>query len=161
VQAVVEACEARGVPLPEPEVEPALDEYPALSILKRAAEGPVTGSTVREAIGLVMRRYVRGELAYDDVETFARFRERVGGFLDRVHRECGRGQIIAAFTSGGPVAAAIGQILDLTSEKVLELTWTIRNCGITELLFRPDRDFSLATFNGHPHLDESRLLTFR
>lgn len=66
---------------------------------------------------------------------------------------------IAAFSSGGPVAAAMGFALNLDDEKTLELSWGVRNAAYTEFLFSPGR-FSLMTFNAAPHLTDSQLLTF-
>jgi broad specificity phosphatase PhoE len=160
---------AAGLALPEPELVDALDEYPALEIFKRAmgegtVAGPKSGSEgsfdfEQTFVGL-MRRYAAGEIAYEDVESFSRFRERVARLLEQVTVQADRGHTIAAFTSGGPVAAALGHVLDLTDERVLELSWTPRNTSITELVFRPGR-LSLSAFNRHPHLDEQRLVTVR
>ncbi|MCP4247678.1 MAG: histidine phosphatase family protein, partial [bacterium] len=64
-----------------------------------------------------------------------------------------------AFTSGGATAAAVGLALGLDDEKVLELSWRVRNGSLTELLFSGDR-LTLDTFNATPHLREKRLVTY-
>lgn len=167
-QQTLEEVAAAGLALPEPELAEALDEYPALEIFKRAMgdgseeKREKSGSTFdfeQIFVGL-MRRYVAGEIAYEDVESFSQFRERVARLLKQITVQADRGHIVAAFTSGGPVAAALGHALDLADQKVLELSWIARNTAVTELVFSPGR-LSLSAFNRHPHLDEERLLTVR
>ena len=48
----------------------------------------------------------------------------------------------------------------LADQKILELSWSVRNSSISECRFTASR-FSLATLNTHPHLDEDRLITYR
>ena len=71
----------------------------------------------------------------------------------------GSNQRVAAFTSGGPVAVAMGLALNLNDEKTLELSWMVRNAAVSEFLFSRGR-FSLMTFNTVPHLTSPQLLTF-
>ena len=71
----------------------------------------------------------------------------------------GRKKKVAAFSSGGPVAAAMGAALNLDDEKTLELSWVVRNAAYAEFLFSSGR-FSLMTFNAVPHLTDPHSLTF-
>ena len=73
----------------------------------------------------------------------------------------GRGRNLVAFTSGGAVAAAVGLALGLADEKVIEISWRVRNAAVTELLFSPANGrepagsglrWTLHTFNTTPHL---------
>jgi len=149
----------RSLELPEARIEPDLDEYPAGEIFKRAVQGGLARvedpSTFERMFTRIMGRYVAGEIDYEGVETFSAFRARVGGALERITAEGARGQIVAAFTSGGPVAAALGLVLGLTDEKVLELSWTVRNTALCELRFGPGR-LSLVAFNLHSHLGDDQ-----
>lgn len=175
----LEEVEAAGLALPPPENTEALDEYPAVEIFRRAmgegtearlkSEGGSFNSSSSRPSGSrnfeqifvgLMRRYVAGEIAYEDVETFSQFRGRVGRLLEQTMAEAGRGCTLVSFTSGGPVAAALGHALDLSDERVLELSWVARNTSLTEIVFSRGR-ISLSAFNRHPHLDEERLLTVR
>ena len=61
------------------------------------------------------------------------------------------GRTVVAFTSAGPVAAAVGKALDLDDETVLRLSWTVLNGSVSEFLFSGDR-FSLHSFNSQLHL---------
>ncbi|PKN56775.1 MAG: hypothetical protein CVU56_14420 [Deltaproteobacteria bacterium HGW-Deltaproteobacteria-14] len=109
----------------------------------------------------VARRWVRGELDVPDVTPFPAFRRDVDGALDRILGAASDGETTLAFTSGGVVAAAMGRALGLDDEKVLELSWIVRNAAFTELLYSPSR-MTLFGFNAIPHLDaEPGLVTLR
>ena len=106
------------------------------------------------------RQWIRDDLETPpDLESWAAFRARVESGLDRMVDGGGKGQKIAAFTSGGATAAAVGTVLGIDDEKVLELSWRVRNGSVTEMLFS-NRRLSLNTFNTTPHLREKRLLTY-
>ncbi len=111
-----------------------------------------------EIYKLGTRRWISGTLETPPgLESWADFRARVESGVSRISGG-GRGQRVAAFTSGGATAAAVGLALGLADETVLELSWRIRNGSLTELLFSGDR-LALNTFNTTPHLREQRLLT--
>mgnify|MGYP000694346195 FL=1 len=55
-------------------------------------------------------------------------------------------------SSGGPIATAIGHVLGLGAEAVIELNLHIRNSALSEFKVGPQRH-SLITFNTLPHLD--------
>ncbi len=104
------------------------------------------------------RRWIGGILKTPPgLESWADFRARVESGVGRISSG-GRGRRVAAFTSGGATAAAVGLALGLDDEKVLELSWRIRNGSLTELLFSGGR-LALNTFNTTPHLRQERLLT--
>ena len=107
----------------------------------------------------VTRMWVRRELHLPDLEAWHEFRGRVQQGLVKMTEAAGSKKKIAAFSSGGPVAAAMGFALNLDDEKTLELSWVVRNAAFTEFLFSRGR-FSLVTFNAVPHLATPDLLTF-
>lgn len=86
------------------------------------------------------------------------FRGRVEGGLARIREATGPGETVAAFTSGGPVGAAVGAALDLSDEAVLELSFVVQNAACTEFLFSGER-FSLNAFNTLPRLYGTELVT--
>lgn len=108
----------------------------------------------------ITRRWARGELATPaGLESWADFRARVHRGLRRIldgmpHRD----QTVAVFTSGGPVATSTGLALDLPDEKVIELSWRVRNAAYADLVVN-DEGLSVDCFNAWPHLGESRLVT--
>lgn len=172
--AVAAVYQAAGVTLPPPRVMDAFDEHAGPGVVKRtlAEEAAAAGRELPSAAALadaeqlkvyfrryqtLTRQWVRGELAATDVESFQTFRQRTGAGLTAL-TEDGQGQQIAVFTSGGPVAAVAGHSLGLADERVLELSWTVRNAGFAECRFRPDA-VSLVSFNGLPHLTDAALHT--
>ena len=55
-------------------------------------------------------------------------------------------------SSGGPISTAMGLVLGLSPEAVVDLNLRIRNSAVTEFHASPKRH-SLLTFNTLPHLD--------
>ena len=103
-------------------------------------------------------RWARGELALPStgpeepaLEDWSVFRRRAELAVEKLVDGDGSGRTVAAFTSAGPVAVAVGRALGLDDEAVLSLSWTVRNCAVSEFLFSGDR-FSLHSFNSQLHL---------
>ena len=98
--------------------------------------------------------WINGEL--DDAlpqshESWPKFRSRFKAALNHVLENCGSGENLCVFTSGGPVAAAVGEALNLSDEKTLELGWQVKNSSVTEFLYSRGR-FSMVSFNELPHI---------
>jgi broad specificity phosphatase PhoE len=176
-EAAARVLASRGTGLPTPAVVPELDEHDGISlvfkllptlaaedanlraIMEETARGrqPST-SDMLEAFKRLTRRWVRGEIAHDEVEPWGAFRARVGRALERI-AEIGRGKTALVVTSAGAVASAVAEALGVEDdEKVLDLSWAAYNASMTELAFAGGR-WGLRTFNATPHLRESRLVT--
>jgi broad specificity phosphatase PhoE len=165
---VAAAYRDRGLAWPEAEPLAALDEHSGPELFDHYRERLLPESA--GAAGRDLRRYLRayqdatrqwatGTLATPDhLESWPAFRRRVEDGLGEIAGGGGRGDRVAAFTSGGAVAAAVGLALGIGDEKVIELSWRVKNAAVTELLFS-DRGFALHAFNTTPHL-EPRLLTY-
>ncbi|MBK7974598.1 MAG: histidine phosphatase family protein [Deltaproteobacteria bacterium] len=110
----------------------------------------------------VTRMWARGELDHvlDGVETWGEFRERVAGGIRTMTAGAAKGARVAAFTSGGAVSVAAGFALGIGDERVIELSWLVRNTSITELAFSTRR-VTLAAFNSTPHLVDPATVTVR
>ena len=178
LEAVAAVYRERGLNWPEPIKLPALDEHSGQDVLTRSLPDLMQRDPViremreqlrkdsvtvqRDYLRLyqkVTRLWVRRELHLPELEAWHVFRERVNQGLAKMTKAAGSKKRIAAFSSGGPVAAAMGFALNLDDEKTLELSWVVRNAACSEFLFSRDR-FSLVTFNAVPHLTDSQLLTF-
>jgi len=176
--AVAAVYREQGRPWPAPVTLPELDEHAGPEVLSRSLPAlmqrdPViremraqlrkdSATVQRDYLRLfqkVTRLWVRRELHLPELEAWHEFRERVHRGLVKMTEVAGSNRKIAAFTSAGPLAAALGRALDLEDEKTLELSWVIRNAACSEFLFSPRR-FSLVTFNAVPHLKDPDLLTF-
>lgn len=167
-----------GLNWPEAVVLPELDEHFGYDVLTRSLPGLMKSDPAiremkeklskdsdtlqRDYLRLfqkVTRLWVLGELDLSDLEAWHEFRGRVQRGLVKITEAAGSKKKVAAFTSGGPVAAAMGFALNLDDEKTLELSWMVRNAAYAEFLFSHGR-FSSVTFNALPHLTDPHLLTF-
>lgn len=101
----------------------------------------------------ITRQWLQKNTAFDTAafESWEAFRNRVSTGLSRLQQESNQGDTIAVFTSGGPVAAALGVALGLKEEKILEMSWIVQNTSVSEFLFTKER-FSLKSFNLVAHL---------
>jgi hypothetical protein len=173
----VRALAAHGKQLPEPTVLSELDEHEGLTLvfkllpslaagdetLRGIVEATVRGGSpspddVLAAFKRITRRWARGEVDHDEVESWAAFRRRVAAAMARV-AALGRGKTALVFTSAGVVAAAVAESLGMASgEKVMELSWSLYNGSVSELDFAGDR-WGVRTFNTTPHLRDKRLVT--
>jgi broad specificity phosphatase PhoE len=177
LEAISRALSARGRQLPAEAVVPELDEHDGISLvfkllpmlamddpkLRSIVEATARGeqpatADILDAFKRVTRRWVRGEIGHDDVESWAAFRTRVGRALERI-ASIGKGKKALVITSAGAVASAVGEVLGVRDdEKVLDLSWAAYNASMTELAFASGR-WGLRTFNATPHLREPRLVT--
>ena len=168
----------RGLAWPKPEELPELDEHFGYDVLTRSLpelmqRDPVlremkakwrkdSDTAQHDYLRLfqkVTRMWVRRELNPPDLEAWHEFRGRVQRGLAKITEGAGSKKKVAAFSSGGPVAAAMGFALNLDDEKTLELSWVVRNAAYNEFLFSRGR-FSQVSFNAVPHLTDPHLVTF-
>ncbi len=177
LDAVMQVFRHRGLDLPDPIPLPELDEhhgpevithhrdrlYQQAGISDPDKEGVDRKEKIRRYLLIYQqgtRLWVRGELETPQgLETWAAFRSRIASGTGKILDAGTPGQRAAAFTSGGATAAAVGHALGLGDERILELSWRVRNAALTELLFS-SRGLSLDSFNSTPHIREERLLTF-
>jgi broad specificity phosphatase PhoE len=140
----------------EPEALPALDEYDPEAIIAAVHPGPVAMPATPEAVRQHFRLLRDGLLAWmhgrsqpAGMPSYAAFAERVGGALARARERPDDDVLIVS--SGGPISIAVGLVLGLAPEAVVELNLRIRNSALTEFVATP-RCHSLLSFNALPHL---------
>ncbi len=174
---VVETCGN----LPEPRMVPDFDEMHAEELLRsklpeltlkheslRALISDLSGVGDRAAalkgfqrvFEQVMGMWIRGEIDAPEIESWQAFCARVAAGLGNLREADQRGRRIAAFTSGGTIAAAMKTALDLSDEKMLDLAGVVHNASITELAFTRTRLTPLS-FNALPHITDRALVTSR
>ncbi|RMG23852.1 MAG: hypothetical protein D6730_13655 [Bacteroidetes bacterium] len=109
----------------------------------------------------ITQLWARGELKEADerFESWQAFRQRVEQGMRKVLQANQGGKTVAIFTSGGPVAAAVGFALGLRHEQVMELSWAVQNTATSEFLFSGDQ-ISLQNFNVLTHLPKAEMKTF-
>jgi broad specificity phosphatase PhoE len=108
----------------------------------------------------VINKWVRAEIYPKDVESWQEFKARVNSGLDNFLNQGKRGETVAIFTSGGPIAIAMQSALQLSDESALGASWMSQNCSWSEFLYGADR-FTLSTFNSRPHWADPAMLTYR
>ena len=166
-----------GLPWPEAVSLPELDEYAGLEVFRASlpqltesgfdaatltagfSHRPAASSTeLLKKFQDTMVLWVSGELTVPGVETWREFRSRARRGLEKMVEGTAHGLRILAFTSTGPVAAAVDRAFDLDDERMLEVSWQLRNTAVSEFIFSNPR-FSLSTFNALPHLIAPGLIT--
>ncbi|BDX07369.1 histidine phosphatase family protein [Planctobacterium marinum] len=99
----------------------------------------------------------QSELHNDDYpETWSQFKSRVKNALQTALAQCDNSQQLVVFTSGGPISAIAQRLLNLPDAQMLNLNWTLANCGITKVVKTPNRVI-LSTLNEHSHFETSAL----
>jgi broad specificity phosphatase PhoE len=114
------------------------------------------------ALSTVMDLWLSGATGLSG-ESWRDFQDRVRCGLETVISNSGRTDLVAIFTSGGVIAAAICQVLALSPRATLNLQWRIPNSAVTELRFGRS-GLSLVGFNMIAHLrlaGDEALLTYR
>jgi broad specificity phosphatase PhoE len=178
---VSEAYRNEGVPVPALRVLPEFDEYHGEAVLEKSlpelletdprirelhsahhASGDSGGrhAAFQRLFEAVISKWACGLICPDGVEPWSDFCSRVNAGLMSFLSSCGRGERVAIFTSGGPIAVAMQRALRLSTESTLQLSWMSRNSSWSEFLYSDNR-FTLSSFNAHGHIDDPAMLTYR
>jgi broad specificity phosphatase PhoE len=181
VKLVSEAYTTAGERFPEALVLPEFDEYQGETVLKcvlpellennhriRELHDTFQGSpdsarqraSFQRLFETVIGMWVSEAIHPDGVETWREFCARVNSGLARFLSAGGRGERVAIFTSGGPIAVAMQRALQLSPENTLGVSWMSRNTSWSEFLFDAER-LTLSGFNFHAHIDDPAMITYR
>ena len=140
------------------QVQPELDEYDSHALIRsvhdgelptvtNAAEARVHFQLLREGLA----RWMNGQTHPQGMLRYAAFVAGIDATLAHV-RERHAGGTALIVSSGGPISMAIGHVLGLQPDNVIELNLHLRNSALCELRMTPKR-LHLVTFNTLPHLD--------
>jgi len=135
-------------------------EPDALSILRNAAEHPAQFQRLFERI---VALWLEGAEGTEPTEPWGSFLSRTALALETALEQAGPGENVAVFTSGGVITALLHRYTGLAASEAFRLNWQIYNSSITHLRFH-GTDVTLASFNGHAHLQLARipeLITWR
>jgi len=178
---VSDACRKAGIPFPESLVLPEFDEFQGEAVLEMSlprllendkgirdlhfAFQSLSSATERRAtfqklFQAVIGKWVNGTICPPGVETWLEFCSRVNSGLTKFLSNGSRGERIAIFTSGGPIAVAMRRALRLSSESTLNVSWMSRNSSWSEFIYSGER-FTLSSFNCHPHIEDATMLSYR
>lgn len=156
-------------PLPDPRRQPALDEHHGPQVARWLQGKPIrldgplkllddddakVDQVLKAYIGF-MRDWVAAVHPSGDFESWRAFRQRVGDGL-RDHLADPRATL--AFTSGGVLAAMVGEALGLDDAAVLDLSLQVANCAWSEWWIESG-SARLVSFNVTPEFPEADWLT--
>ena len=139
---------------------PGLNEYDSLALIRaihsERLPRPDTPERYRQHFRLLcdaLAQWMAGVISPQGMPSWQEFSDGVHGALERVRREhAGPEQNVLLVSSGGPIAAVVGQVLGTSPEVAIALNMRIRNSAVTEFSISPKR-LMLQTFNGLAHLD--------
>jgi len=149
-------CQGLGQSLPALE-RPALNEYDSLALIEAIHPQPLarpdTPELYRHHFRLLrqaLQAWIAGQIAPRGMPPFEQWRSGIQAALDHV-RQAHQGAVLLV-SSGGPIATAVGQVIEASPTSWIELNLRIRNASVTQFEFNPKRH-SLLTYNTLPHFD--------
>jgi broad specificity phosphatase PhoE len=136
---------------------PALNEYDSHALIAAVHPQPLarpdTPELYRQHFRLLrqaLQAWIAGQISPRGMPSFEHWRAGIQAALDHV-RQAHQGAVLLV-SSGGPIATAVGQVIDASPTSWIELNLRIRNASVTQFEFNPKRH-ALLTYNTLPHLD--------
>lgn len=161
------AIEATLGAQPQAAARPGLNEYDSEAVIHAVHEGPLAAPTTADDARAHFRRLREGLQAWMagraqpvGMPTHADFVAGVAAVLDEVRARHAEQRVLVV-SSGGPIAHAVGRVLGLGHEAVIDLNMHLRNSALCEIRVTPRRH-TLVSFNTLPHLaapDDAHWLT--
>lgn len=157
-QTLAGIVEGLGGEAPEPQALPQLNEYDSAALIHSVHPAPLpapaTPELYRQHFRLLcdaLAQWMGGTISPAGMPEWEQFRGGVRGVLDLVRQRHAGGDVLLV-SSGGPISAAIGEVLSTPPEVTIALNMRIRNSAVTEFSVSPKR-LMLQTFNSLAHLD--------
>ena len=145
-------------PLPEPLLLPGLNEYDSQALIRAIHPArlprPDTPELFKQHFRLLcdaLAQWMAGTISPAGMPSWNDFSGGVRAVLEQVRRQHAGGNVLLV-SSGGSIAAAVGEVLSTPPEVTIALNMRIRNSAVTEFSVSPKR-LMLQTFNTLPHLD--------
>ena len=136
---------------------PGLNEYNSEAVIAAVHPQPLdrtrTPENYRHHFRLLrngLMQWMLGHVQPEGLPSWQVFTQQVVEVLDQI-RQTGHEHVLLV-SSGGPIACAVGHILQTPPEATIELNMRLRNSAVTEFTFTPKR-YALQTFNTVNHLD--------
>jgi broad specificity phosphatase PhoE len=134
-----------------------LNEYDSEAVIRAVHPGPLAAPATPEHARQHFRLLREGLAAWmaarvqpAGLPPHAEFLAGVVDALDHVRRQHADGRVLIV-SSGGPISHAVGHVLGLAGESVIELNLQLRNSAVCEFRVSPKRH-TLISFNALPHL---------
>jgi broad specificity phosphatase PhoE len=169
LQAISEAYAERGLSLPEPAIDPALNEFDHRAVfgsfMQANPEHPAVLATAggtqggpREIFALLhaaISAWIENRLG-PSVEPWGEFRKRVRNARPSLMERAAAG-VTLLVSSGGVISQLALAALDAPDLRAVELNLSLRNSAISEFHALAG-DLRLGSWNGLPHLAEAKEL---
>ena len=97
-------------------------------------------------------RWMSGDHDNDYVESWSDYSGRVHQALKSTIQMTNTHKNIAVFTSGGPISLVSQHLLGVPAENIMQMNWTLMNCGVTKVVTTGSRTF-IASLNEHTHFE--------
>ncbi|MFT6408972.1 MAG: broad specificity phosphatase PhoE [Arenicella sp.] len=150
----------------QPTFDEGWNEYDHQDILRQYRPEFVTSKSMMEYIGQqadpkkafeadfngAIDRWIAGENDHDYVESWTSFTRRVHQALKTTLASNADKKSIAVFTSGGPISLVTQHLLGVSEEKIMQMNWTLLNCGVSKVVATGSRLF-VASLNEHTHFE--------
>lgn len=137
---------------------PGLNEYDSHALIAAIHPQPLgkadTPELYRQHFRILcdaLAQWMAGVISPQGMPSWNEFAAGVRAALDHV-RHHHAGQNVLLVSSGGPISAAVGEVLGTAPEVTIALNMRIRNSAVTEFSVSPKR-LMLQTFNTLPHLN--------
>ncbi len=99
-----------------------------------------------------INRWMAGQDDQDYVESWSEFTGRVHQAFKNTIEKSSDKKNIAVFTSGGPISLVSQHLLGVPKERLMQMNWTLLNCGVTKVVTTGSRSF-VASLNEHTHFE--------
>lgn len=99
-----------------------------------------------------MFRWMSGDNDNDYVESWHDYQNRIKQALRDLTDNYKYAKKIAVFTSGGPISVVSQHLLGVPAKNIMQLNWTLVNCGITKVISTGNRLF-VSSLNEHSHFE--------
>ncbi len=134
-----------------------LNEYDSAAVIASVHPGPLpkpdTPELYRHHFQLLrvgLQAWMQGQAQPVGMPTYVDFRAGIAAVLDDICRTS-PGRVLLV-SSGGPIATAVGLLLQTPAQATIELNFHIRNSAVTELSYRA-KGHRLISYNTLNHLD--------
>ena len=175
-QALVDAYQQAGKPLPEIITDPGFNELeneqqiaalapilqqtnPQLRSLLES--NPLSKKDFQKILKIVFNHWVLDQPEVEGLESWLAFSKRVSQSLHNVVRQQGSGKTVVVSTSGGVIATIVAQVLKMPDSGVYPLFEPVLNASLTRLLYNSAGDVSLSGFNDCGYLRSAEIETGR
>lgn len=135
----------------------AFTDYIAIGEYLKKQDNPMR--TLQQLLNTSIEDWIDANHQYS--QSWREFKKGAWEALNEMASSLGSGESAWVFSSGGPIASILIQLLSLEDKQFIDLQGRLVNSSITKVLVGKNR-LSLSTYNEYSHLDHNaELITYR